>query len=326
MALMPDVAIVGGGLAGSLLALELAGLGQRVQLFDDPAASHRCASYWSYGALAPQAGQRWQQLQRLHGDLGWRRSWFRPLIPGSLLVGRLPLPCSRVSVQTLQVQLPLALERAGVERVAVRVDRLLQPAGDQHPWRLEFRQRAEPMQARQVVLAAGAGCRDLWPQLSNSLRVSWAGVLLLQPQPGGWPWAGVAPMRLPGVFSRLELEAGAAFLHKEAWRVDPGIVPWGQSWLAGQISLVRPGLVAGPPPDAALQEQRLRQALKQTAPELAQWPADFHQVPVTFCTDGKALVGPVTGVERLWIFAGFSTAFTAIPAIAPRMAQAVAQK
>lgn len=324
--MIPDVAIVGGGLAGSLLALELACLGQRVQLVDDSAAFDRCASCWSYGVLAPQAGQRWQQLQHQHGDLGWRRSWFRPLGPGALLGGRLPLPCSRVAVQTLQAKLPLALERAGVERIAVRVDRLLQPDGHQYPWRLQLWQRVESLQARQVVLAAGAGCRDLWPQLSNSLRVSWAGVLLLQPQPGGWPWAGVATMRLPGVFSRLEMEAGAASLSQDAWRVDPGIVPWGQSWLAGQISLVRPGLLAGSPPDAALQEQRLRQALSPIAPALAHWPGDFHQVPVTFCPDGKAQVGPVPGAERLWIFAGFSAAFTSIPAIAPRMAQAIAQK
>jgi glycine/D-amino acid oxidase-like deaminating enzyme len=326
MALIPDVAVVGGGLAGALLALELACLDQRVLLLDDLAQSHLCASQWSYGAIAPLAGQRWQQLQRQHGDLGWRRAWFRPLGPGAFLGGCLPLPCSRVRADILQLQLPLALERAGVERLPVRVDRLIPPAGDQRPWRLQLRHQAEPLVVRQVVLAAGAGCRALWPELPTSLRVSWAGVLLLQPQPGGWPWEGPAAMRLPGLFTRLDLEARAASLSQEAWQVDPGMLPWGQRWLAGQISLVRPGLVAGAPPDAGLQERRLRQALTPIYPDMAHWPADFQQVPVSFCTDGQPLVGPVTGVTGLWVFAGFSSAFTAIPVIAPVMAQAIAQR
>lgn len=325
MALIPDVAIVGGGLAGSLLALELACLGERVKLVDDPLGSQLGASAWSYGALGPLAGKRWRQLQRQHGDLGWRRSWFRPLGSGALLGGLLPLPCSRVNVEVWRQRLPLALERAGVELVPGRVDRLVPPAGDRNPWRLQLGLQAEPLLARKVVLAAGAGCHALWPDLPPSLRVSWAGVLLLQPQPTGWPWAGVAAMRLPGRFTRLELESRAASLTQEAWCVDPGMVPWGEGWLAGQISLVRPGLDPGVPPDAVLQERRLRQALTPHVPAVAHWPGAFQQVPLTFCSDGQPLAGALHGAERLWIFAGFSAAFTTIPNIAPHMAQLVAQ-
>lgn len=335
-----DVAVVGGGLAGGLLALELAARGLTVQLLDGGPGgdgAHPCASQWSYGAIAPFAGGNWPRLQHLHGDLGWRRRWFRPLGPGAPLGGRLPLPCSRVDAGVFRRRLLPALERAGVHRRQARVERLLPPGAEGQPWRLRLAGAAEPMEARQVVLAAGAGCRALWPQLPQSLRVSWAGVLLLRPQPGGWPWAGPLAMRLPARFQRLALEARAPALDEEAWQVDPGLLPWGGSasagdgegdagaWLAGQISLVRPGLEAREPPDPVLQERRLRQALAPLLPPLAHWPGAFQQVPVSFCSDGQPLVGPVAGAPAgLWCFAGFSAAFTAVPARAPALAQALA--
>jgi len=159
--------------------------------------------------------------------------------------------------------------------------------------------------------------------------VSWAGVLLLRRKSEGWPWAGPLAMRLPARFQRLALEAGAPELRQEDWQVDPGLLPWGDGnggdgggWLAGQISLVRPGLEVGEPPDAELQERRLRQALAPFLPPLAHWPGALRQVPVSFCSDGRPLVGPVAGAPAgLWCFAGFSAAFTAVPALAPGLAK-----
>ena len=331
-----DVVVIGGGLAGGVLALELAAASATtaaeisVQLVDaagpHQAGSSACASQWSYGALAPFAGGHWARLQNRHGDLGWRRRRFRPWGPGAPLGGRLPLPCSRVEAAVLRRQLPRALERAGVRGRRGRVERLLPPAAAGMPWQLQLAGAPEPLAARQVVLAAGAGSRELWPQLPERLRVSWAGVLELEPQHGGWPWAGPLAMRLPARFQRLALEAGAAGLAAEAWQVDPGLLPWGDHWLAGQISLVRPGLAAGDPPDPGLQERRLRQALAPLLPALAHWPGHFQQVPVSFCTDGQPLAGPVAGAPPgLWSFVGFSAAFLAVPRLAPRLARAVLQ-
>ncbi len=323
-----DVAVIGGGVAGGLLALELVRLGLRVQLLDGAAPGQRggqaCASHWSYGAIAPFAGGRWAALQRRHGDLGWRRRWFRPLGPGAPLGGRLPMPCSRVEAEVWQQRLPLALQGAGVGLLRARVEQLLPPTANGEPWQLRLACAEKPLAAGQVVLAAGAGCRALWPELPTRLRVSWAGVLVLQPQAGGWPWAGPLAMRLPARFQRLALEAAAPALDEEAWKVDPGLLPWGDRWLAGQISLVRPGLEVGHPPAAGLQEQRLRQVLTPLLPPLAHWPGVFQQVPVSFCSDGQPLVGPVAGAPPgLWSFAGFSAAFKAVPQQAPVLARAV---
>jgi len=323
-----EVAVIGGGLAGGLLALELAQLGLGVALIDGASSgttpSHPCASHWSYGAIAPLAGGRWAQLQRRHGDLGWRRRCFRPIGPGAPLAGRFPLPCSRVDGGLLQHRLPQVLERLGVCQRFVRVARLQPPVGAGAPWRLQPSGGGEALEAWQVVLAAGPGCRALWPELPERLRVSWAGVLLLQPQGDGWPCGAAPAMRLPARFSRLALEARAPELRQEAWQVDPGLIPWGDRWLAGQISLVRPGLELGDPPDPALQERRLREALAPWLPPLAHWPGTFQQVPVSFCSDGQPLVGPVPGAPPgLWAFAGFSAAFTAVPGAAPALACAV---
>lgn len=331
-----DVVVIGGGLAAGVLALELAAQSSAapgditVQLVDAAGPHHACsttcASHWSYGAIAPFAGGSWDRLQRVHGDLGWRRRWFRPWGPGAPLGGRLPLPCSRVEAAVFRRQLPRALEQAGVRRRQGRVQRLLPPAVAGQPWHLHLAGEPEPLAARQVVLAAGAGSRELWPRLPERLRVSWAGVLLLEPQHGGWPWAGPLALRLPARFQRLALEAGAPSLGAEAWQVDPGLLPWGEHWLAGQISLVRPGLAAGDPPSAVLQDWRLRRALAPLLPALTHWPGRFQQVPVSFCTDGQPLVGPVaTAPPGLWTFVGFSAAFTSVPRMAPQLARAVVQ-
>ena len=322
--------VIGGGLAGGLLALELGQRGLGVLLLDGAGPgqlpAHGSASHWSYGAIGPLAASGWARLQRCHGELGWRRRCFRPLGPGAPLGGWLPLPCSRVEAGLLQRHLPLALERRGVCRRLARVERLLPPAAPGSPWRLRLLGQLEPVVARHVVLAAGAGCRALWPELPERLRVSWAGVLVLQPQGASWPWAGPLAMRLPARFQRPALEAGAPELRQEAWAVDPGLLPWGDRWLAGQISLVRPGLELGDPPDAVLQERRLREALAPLMPPLAHWPGRLQQVPVSFCSDGQPLVGPVPGAPPgLWSFAGFSAAFTAVPKLAQAFAQTLAQ-
>jgi glycine/D-amino acid oxidase-like deaminating enzyme len=330
------VAVIGGGLAGGLLALELAARGLATELIDAGSAD-ACATALSYGAMATWAAPltpmgwlirgapaRWQRLQRRHGSLGWQRGWFRPVGEGAPLGGLLPLPCSRVQAQQLVARWPAVLRSAGVRLCSDRVMALEPDPGGQGGWQLRLPQGVT-RRVPQLVLAAGAGCRALWPALPERLRVSWAGVLDLAPRPGRHGPAG-GGLRLPARFSRLALEARAAGLEQEAWTVDPGLLSWGDGWLAGQISLLRPaqdGLQPGVPPDAALQERRLRQALSAIDGELAGWPGRFRQVPVSFCPGGLPLVGPLAP-PGLWLFSGFSGAFAQVPVLAPLLADWIA--
>ena len=80
------VVIVGGGLAGAWLALELRALGEAVTLIDSaPADGSSSATAISYGVIpgwplaatplarmAAGASRRWRRLERRHGPLGWR--------------------------------------------------------------------------------------------------------------------------------------------------------------------------------------------------------------------------------------------------------------
>lgn len=312
-----DVAVIGAGLAGGLLALALARRGGDVALLD--AGAGRRATACSYGVLQPGAAWAWRRLQRHHGDLGLRglpvrlhggpgwRSW-RP-----------PLPLCRVDGAVLAQALPAALARVGVLPGGGSV--LEPPQRSAGHWQLSLPGRA-PLQAKQVVLAAGAGCRPLWPALPPALQTSWAGVLELASLPplARLPRGGAL---LPAVFQRPALERTVAQREVEAWVVDPGLVPSGAGWLAGQISLVCCGRQE---PDPQLMEHRLRQGLGTLDPALVDWPGRYRQVPVSFCWDGQPLAGPVSGATGLWVCAGFSGGFSQMPVAVERLAAAVVQR
>lgn len=312
-----DVVVVGAGLAGSLLALALARRGLAVTLLD--AGMGRRATACTYGVLQPGAAGPWRRLQHRHGDLG-----LRPL-PVRLHGGSgwgawwLPLPLSRVDGGVLTQALPQVLAGAGVAQAPGTL--LEPPQRDHGGWQLLLPGRA-PLRAEQVVLAAGAGCRDLWPGLPPALQSSWAGVLELASLPplARLPRGGAL---LPAAFQRPALERSVPQLQAEAWVVDPGLVPSGAGWLAGQISLVGCGRAE---PDPLLMEAHLRQGLAGLDPALVAWPGRYRQVPVSFCTDGQPLAGPVPGTAGLWVCAGFSGAFSQLPAAAERLAAALAER
>ena len=189
---------------------------------------------------------------------------------------------------------------------------------------------ASILEARQVVLAAGAGCLDLWPPLVRQLGISWAGVLALDTNPVNNPWLRqVARGRLVlnQQEQRLGLEDQAGWLAEERWIVDASAAPWGpKGVLVGQISLVRP--LDGPrqAPDPARMEQRLRQGLQGWDPQLAALVGTYRQIPVAFGLQGRALVGPVPGAPGLWTFTGFRSPFSTAPLRATQLAQSLATK
>jgi glycine/D-amino acid oxidase-like deaminating enzyme len=357
------VVVVGAGLTGGLIALALARLGLTVIQVAPPSqkpeasatgtsatgtsANSTSATGLSYGSLSlGSSGRAWWNLERLHGPLGWTSCGLK-LHDRGWLGRRLTLPASRVDGPTLMACLPRALAAAGVQQRPALVQGL--EAGATGGWRLQLldlppsNQRQEPqgepplgvpplgasiLEARQVVLAAGAGCLDLWPPLTRQLGISWAGVLALATNPGSNPWLGqVAKGRL--VLNQQEqrhgLEDQAGWLAEERWIVDASAAPWGpKGVLVGQISLVRPLDGTRQAPDPAKMEERLRQGLQGWDPQLAALAGTYRQIPVAFGLQGQALVGPVPGAPGLWTFTGFRSPFSTAPLGAIQLAQSLA--
>jgi glycine/D-amino acid oxidase-like deaminating enzyme len=331
------VAVVGGGLAGSLLALELVELGLRVTLVDAArdqatALSYGGVAWWAggpgpLGRLIRQAPSRWRRLQARHGSLGWRGCGLR-LHGAGWTTPLLRPPFAQVDSACLMAALPAVLEARGV---TVRLARVVAPprplaAG----WQLDLLPGGA-LTVDQVVLAAGAGCRSLAPQLPVRLRTSWAGVLSVRSLPAAAtapsPWLEQVRRGCivqPRHWQRPALESRSMRLEREEWIVDAGLAPWGEGLLAGQTSLVRPESSAGEQPAAAVMEARLRQGLAALDPLLGGLQGSFAQVPVAFCADGLPLVGPLAGPAGRWVFTGFSGAFAQVPVLAPLLAEAMA--
>ena len=329
-----DVVIIGAGVAGGLLALALRELGASVTVVDAPAINGLCsASELSYGALpgwplaptplarlAAGASKRWRFLQERHGDLGWRPCRLR--LHGAAAGWRplsawWPLPFSQVDSAVLAARLPLALAAAGVTCKRGRVERLEPQAGA--GWELPLSDGSS-LPAAQLVLAAGAHCRQLWPALPQRLRSSWAAALQLASFPAP---LGRAAAWLPVSFGRVALERRAAGLSEPEWLVDGGLVPRGEGALLGQHTLVRPGLELGPAPPPLEVEGQLRQELAVQAwgEPLAALPGCLRQAAVAFCSEGLPLVGQLAGAPGLWLFTGFSAGFSQVPVLAPLLAQ-----
>jgi glycine/D-amino acid oxidase-like deaminating enzyme len=346
-----SVVVVGAGLTGGLIALALARLGLTVIQVAPPSQEPgSTATGLSYGSLSlGTTGRAWRNFERLHTPLGWTACGLK-LHDRGWLGRRLTLPASRVDGPTLMAALPRALAAAGVQQLPALVQGL--EAGAAGGWRLRLldlpstnqrqRPQGEPqgelqgvpplgasiLEARQVVLAAGAGSLDIWPPLARQLGISWAGVLALETNPGSNPWLRqVAKGRLVlnQQEQRLGLEDQAGWLAEERWIVDASAAPWGpKGVLVGQISLVRPLDGTRQAPDPARMEQRLRQGLQGWDPQLAALVGPYRQIPVAFGLQGRALVGPVPGALGLWTFTGFRSPFSTAPQQADQLAQSLA--
>jgi len=268
-----------------------------------------------------------------------------------------PVPLARVDAPTWLAARGPALEAAGVHQITGRIVGLqARPGGG---WRLECSPlrpsdtavsgsalTADPaltaglaltagtaLTADTVVLAAGASARRLWPALPSRLCHSWAGVLHLETLAAA---KGAADRWLdqarrgrivqPRHWRRPALEAACATSPEPLWIVDAGLAPRGEGVVVGQISLIPPagaqaaGGVSLEPPDPPWMEARLREGLGLLDPQLAAVEAPYRQVPVSFCLDGQPLAGPVAEAPGLWVFAGFSAAFSRVPLQAEQLA------
>ena len=314
--------IVGGGLAGGLLALALRERGVAVSLIADQAPS---ATQWSYGvipgfplgssALALQAAKAstlWTDLQARYGELGWGTARLK-LHGGNPWTRLVPLPAAQVDTALFHTRLPEVLRQAGVRLLAteaLRVER------DQGQWLVPCRD-GSVQRSEQLVLAAGAACRSLWPAWPEVLRGNWAGVLEL-------PHCRAARLQLPAQFQRPAVERRSGELEEPCSVVDAGLVPRGAGALLGQISGFAPGLGLSAPPLGM--EQTLRQAIAASPlPKgLGAAEGSWHEVPVAFSTTGIPLVGPLPEAPGLFGFSGFSGGFAQVPLLAPLLADVLA--
>lgn len=344
----PSVLIVGGGLAGGLLALELRQRGAAVTVIEAaPGAGAPSATAWSYGVIpgwptaptplaraAAASASRWRRLQRRHGDLGWRpvRAHLLGAAAAPALLARLRLlPLSQVDPGVLLARLPALLAAAGVRWLQGRA-RTLEPLAARAGWRVLLK-GGEPLEAEHLVLAAGGGCRQLWPGLPAALQCSWAGVLELPATPDQRDATEL--LLLPGRFERLALERRSASLAEPDWVVDAGLVPRRSDLLVGQLSWIAPareGTSDGaatpePEPEPGQAEAWLRQAIADSDPRLGQslrrGQPRYRQVPVAFCRDGRPRAAAVEGAPGLWLFSGFSGGFAQVPLLAPLLAAAI---
>ena len=314
--------ILGGGLAGGLLALALRERGVDVCLI---AGQQPSATEWSYGVIpgwplgtsalairSAKAAGLWRDLQRRYGDLGWSSARIH-LHGGKPWARLLPLPGSQVDSARFHARLPELLKQAGVRYVAAEAQSLERQQGE---WLLRCSDGLAHS-SPQLVLAAGAGCRSLWPAWPEALRSSWAGVLEL-------PEAPAHGLRLPAQFQRPAMERSIAELQSPRTVVDAGLVPRGDGALLGQVSSFAPGLSLQAPPPAL--EQELRQAIAASGlpKDLAEAPGRWHQVPVAFSRTGIPLAGPLADAPGLFGFSGFSGGFAQVPVLAPLLAEVLA--
>jgi glycine/D-amino acid oxidase-like deaminating enzyme len=343
------IVVIGGGLSGSLLSLELAerrsagphsagaiAEAAEITLVAPPSSADpsdlvpEAATALSYASIAGAAAAAdWRRLQRRHGLLGWRRAgvvlhdgvpvprWWPPDL---LALPTAWLSFSRIAMNQWRRALPAALAAAGVRRLERRVIALEAIAGG--GWELAL-DDGSLCRAERVVLAAGAGCRQLWPALPQRLCTSWAGVLVLPQLSDAGPWlAQVRRGRLvfPRQLLRPALERGLVPPGPEPWVVDVGLAPWREGALLGQISWLAPDQ-----PDPVRMEAHLRAALSRLDPLLGSLPARYSQVPVAYCRDGQPLAEAVTGAPGLWVLTGASNAFSALPRLSRELATAMAE-
>ena len=315
---MNEVLIVGGGLAGSLLALALRERGVEVSLI---AAQAHSATQWSYGVIprwplgtsalaleAAKASSLWTDLQGRYGELGWAKARFT-LHGGKPWARLVPLPAAQVDTARFHARLPEVLSQAGVRLLvteALRVER------DQGAWLVPCRD-GSVQRSEQLVLAAGAACRSLWPAWPEVLRSNWAGVLEL-------PHCPVARLQLPAQFQRPAVERRSGELNEPCSVVDAGLVPRGAGALLGQISRFAPGLALAESPLGMEQELRQAIAASPLSKGLAEAAGIWRQVPVAFSLTGTPWVGPIPEAPGLFGFSGFSGGFAQVPLLAPLLA------
>jgi glycine/D-amino acid oxidase-like deaminating enzyme len=215
--------------------------------------------------------------------------------------------------------------RTGLDVTAIRVDGLTPvvetPEG--------------PIAAGQVVLAAGAWMGRLLRQAGITLPMVHTHAEIVESEPLPPTFKHVVVAIKPVEQSRGALEAAIAQPeHRHRFEsedgsdlglspsVEIGVVQQADGRVRlGQLSRAISGFLDGPRPDG---ETAIRAEVAGYFPELAKLPGQLHHRPVSFTPDRLPLAGPVPGAPGYWLVNGLVSPLIYLPALASRMAAALA--
>lgn len=218
-----------------------------------------------------------------------------------------------------------AVFRTGVEVTGLRIDgpnAVVQTADG-------------PISAGQVILAAGAWMGRLLRECGVSLPLhhTHAEIVETMPLPQQYKHVVVATLPIERTRGALELamsqpEHQAQFEAEDGSELpiprsaELGVVqlPDGRVRL-GQMSSAISGFRDGPNADA---DALIRAEVARFFPVLAQQPGTLSHRPVSFSADRLPIAGPVPGAPGYWLVGGLVSPLIYLPALAPRMAAALA--
>jgi glycine/D-amino acid oxidase-like deaminating enzyme len=194
---------------------------------------------------------------------------------------------------------------------------------------------AGPISAGQVILTAGAWIGRLLREAGSGLPLvhTHAEVVESEPQPPIYQHVVVAVT--PVEKARGTLETAIAEPERRAQfeaddgtdlglpnSVEIGVVQQADGRVRlGQISRGVSGFLDGPRPDG---EAAIRAEVSRFYPELARQPGQVHSRPVSFSADRLPVAGAVPGLPGYWLVTGLVSPLIYLPALAPRMAAALA--
>ena len=182
--------------------------------------------------------------------------------------------------------------------------------------------------AANVAIATGADSRSLLKAAGIPVRLYYTQAELIETPPVDFP------IRCPIMsanLKRFDLESKASRSEVNAlWDqpdqeiappiLDTGVIQFQDGSLRiGQISRAHTSLQ--PEVNAAQSEANIRAANCALIPTLEGVPGNWSRCLVTFTHDSLPLVGPLSGVEGVHIFSGFTSPFALLPPIAVRFAR-----
>jgi glycine/D-amino acid oxidase-like deaminating enzyme len=185
---------------------------------------------------------------------------------------------------------------------------------------------AQAYPAGTVVVAAGAYSQQLVRDVGLQVPLFFTHAEIVETPPLDFE---VRSLIMPAANSRLQLEAeaaqSAALWQQSNRQIMPPVLEAGVIQFAdktariGQISRFHTAYSPPADPDAAV--RMMRDAIAHKIPALKTISGNWRHCLVTFTQDGLPLLGPISHINGLHLFSGFTGPFALVPSVAERYAQ-----